>query len=94
MSTSTNRYTQSEDRCLWILELAEFRKEDLVLEVDAAALTLRGSRAGDSGEVSVSHSVSLPGDADRERIQARFRDGTLTVTIPRAGGERRRVPIQ
>ncbi len=93
-NTTSTHYTESDEQGIWTLELGGFRREDLVLEVGGAAVTLRGVRAEGSDSVSVSHSVSLPADADRERIRAELRDGTLIVTIPRGrNGEPRPIPI-
>ena len=81
----------------------------LEVNVDRGVLTIAGERAsdlpGDSEKVSVysderfsgafKRAVSLPDDADASRIQAKYRDGILRITVPkRENAKPRRIEIK
>ena len=81
----------------------------LEVNVDRGVLTIAGERAsdlpGDSEKVSVysderfsgtfKRAVSLPDDADASRIQAKYRDGILRITVPkRENAKARRIEIK
>jgi HSP20 family protein len=79
-----------------IAELPGLSEKDLRLELkdDLLSLSAESKKEEDSKEegkflrrerrsVSFSRSFVLPEDADSERIEARFKDGLLTVTLPR-----------
>jgi HSP20 family protein len=75
-------------------ELPGLKREDIDLRVENNTLTLRGQRKHDS-EVkednyhrveraygSFSRSFTLPNTVDAGKVQADYRDGVLTVTLP------------
>lgn len=81
----------------------------LDVSVDRGVLTISGERAADlpeeSEKVSIyaderfagsfRRAVSLPEDADTSRIQAKYRDGILRITVPRhENAKPRRIEIK
>jgi HSP20 family protein len=81
----------------------------LEVSVDRGVLTLSGERPGDvpqaSDKVSIyaderfsgafKRAVSLPEDADSSRIEARYRDGILRITVPkRENAKPRRIEVK
>ena len=81
----------------------------LEVSIDRGVLTISGERAGDlpepSEKVSVyaderfagpfRRAISLPEDADSSRVEARYRDGILRITVPKRENARpRRVEIK
>jgi HSP20 family protein len=76
-------------------ELPGVRKEDVQVELDQGMLTIRGEKTSEREEKkeqcrytersygSFSRSFSLPSDADADRLEASFKDGVLSLTIPR-----------
>jgi HSP20 family protein len=81
----------------------------LEVSVDRGVLTLSGERPGDvpkaSDKVSIyaderfsgpfKRAVSLPEDADSSRIDARYRDGILRITVPkRENAKPRRIEVK
>ena len=76
-------------------ELAGCKKEDVTLELEENVLTLRGEKRSEREEKkeqrryvertygSFSRSFTLPPNADGERIDASFKDGVLTIRIPK-----------
>ena len=89
---TTDIFARGEDlviRC----ELAGVRQEDIDLEFSVGTLVISGERRSDLSEEEVSfytrersyghfrRSMSLPEGIDQSRIDARFEDGMLEVTI-------------
>ena len=81
----------------------------LEVSVDRGVLTIAGERARDlpaeSDKVSVyaderfsgsfRRAVSLPDDADSSRIEAKYRDGILRITVPkRESAKPRRIEVK
>jgi HSP20 family protein len=77
------------------VELPGVRKEDVQVELENGTLTIRGEKTSEREEKkeqcrytersygSFSRSFSLPSDADADRLEASFKDGVLSLTIPR-----------
>ena len=87
-------------------ELPGLRPEDVEVTVEQNVLSISGERKwGDEAENKNFHRVergygrflrtfALPHQVDGERVQARFQDGLLHVSIPKAEGAKpRRIPI-
>ena len=78
-----------EDVYVVSMELPEFRKEDVRVELRNEFVAIRAARRkpgnANSGRrpETISRSFRLPADADREHLEASFRDGTLTLRIHR-----------
>jgi HSP20 family protein len=90
--------TETDESYTITVELAGLRKEDVNVEVDDQVLTVSGSKEDVHKEKRKHHQyaerrfgsfkrmVSLPRDADPEKIDASFGDGLLTVTLPKRPG--------
>lgn len=88
---------EKKDRFLLKVELPEVRKEDVKVSVDNGVLTISGERRLETDENdpetqhrrvervygSFSRSFTLPESADENGIDASYRDGMLTLTIPK-----------
>ena len=79
-------------------DLPGYRKADIDVTLRGDRLQIRGEReeASEEGEEgryirkerrheSVSRSVSLPSEVDEESVSAQYRNGVLTVTLPKRG---------
>ncbi len=88
-------------------ELPGLKREDIDVTVEDNILTIRGERRQEhedrSGRVhrmertygEFSRSFTLPAEVDTEQIRAEYRDGTLTVTLPRRPEARpRQIPVE
>ena len=91
----------------WIVEaeVPGVKPEDVTVEVRGSELAISGEikerqregilrrRTRKTGEFD--YHITLPGDADAERIEAKLQDGILTVRIPKPEQERpRRVDVK
>ncbi len=90
-------------------ELPGVKKDDLHVQLEQGVLTITGERKQEKEHKeekmhrtetsygSFMRSFSLPEDASRESIEATYKDGMLTVRIPKMQGERkseaRKIPI-
>jgi HSP20 family protein len=87
-------------------ELPGLEEKDFALEVHGNVLTLRGekrSERGGEGEVSVwtersygafRRAVELPTEVAADRATAAFRNGVLTVTVPKSDAAKvRHIPV-
>jgi HSP20 family protein len=87
---------QDKDAVTVRAELPGFRKEDISLEVANGILTVTGHQktetksdkkdkeaATATQERRVSRSISLPEHLNLEKVQARYENGVLTVTLPK-----------
>jgi HSP20 family protein len=89
-------------------ELAGVRKEDIHVSIDGAQVTLeaevkREKEAAKDERVlhtervygKVTRSFTLPQEIDETKVEAKFRDGVLELTLPKkAPAARRQVTIQ
>ena len=86
---------ETDDEYAVTVELPGARKEDITVEFNEGVLTVRGEKKSEREEKdekrrfverrygTFSRSFSLPPDADGDRIEASFKDGVLTLTIPK-----------
>lgn len=71
-------------------ELPGLKREDIHVELGEGVLTVSGSRksfaANGEGEQTAkfSRSISVPSRVQDDKISARYEDGVLTVTLPKA----------
>ena len=87
---------EKDDKLVIKAELPGMDKKDISLDIHNDVLTLRGERKYENevkeenfyrkemSRGSFVRSFSLPGDSDAERIQAEFKDGILTVEVPKS----------
>ena len=88
---------QSNDNVVALVELPGMRKEEIEISLHDGTLTIRGERKRESssgnGEKAerteryigrFRRSIALPTRVDAGKISATYRDGVLTVTLPKA----------
>ena len=86
---------QNNDNVIARVELPGMRKEDIEISLHDGMLTISGerkteSKEGDKAERTERYvgkfrrSVSLPTQVDAGKVTASYRDGILTVTLPKA----------
>jgi HSP20 family protein len=88
--------TEDDSRYVVTAELPGSRKEDVTVEIKDQVLTIRGEKRNEREEKkehsrwiersygSFSRSFTLPTNAAPDRVKAEFKDGVLTVEIPKA----------
>jgi HSP20 family protein len=95
-----NVFSEGEDFVV-VAELAGVKKENLDVEVKGDTVRIHGKKAVESGEeVSVhrrertegqfDRTLSFPVQLDADKASADYRDGVLTLRLPRAASERPR----
>jgi len=86
---------QSQDNVVATIELPGMLKEDIEISLHDGALTIAGERKGESanGEKAerteryigkFRRSITLPTLVDASKANATYRDGVLTITLPKA----------
>ncbi len=87
---------QNNDNVVAVVELPGMRKEDIEISLHDGTLTINGERRRESssnGEKadrteryvgSFRRSIALPTRVDAGKVSATYRDGILTVTLPKA----------
>lgn len=87
---------EDDDRYVVTTELPGSKKEDITVEMKDGVLTIRGEKRNEREEKkeqsrwiersygTFSRSFTLPSNAQGERIKAEFRDGILTIDVPKA----------
>jgi HSP20 family protein len=87
---------QSNDNMVAVVELPGMRKEDIEISLHDGALTISGERKRESGSNGgkaerseryvgmFRRSIALPTRVDAGEVSATYRDGILTVTLPKA----------
>ncbi|HET9368427.1 MAG TPA: Hsp20/alpha crystallin family protein [Candidatus Udaeobacter sp.] len=88
--------TEDEKEYLIKAELPELRKEDVEVTVENGVLTISGERKFEQEEKKKKYhrvergygtfvrSFTLPDDADATRVKAEFKNGLLTVHLPKS----------
>jgi HSP20 family protein len=87
---------QNNDNVVAIVELPGMRKEDIEISLQDGMLTIGGERKseeGGNGENATRterftgkfrRSITLPTRVDANKVNATYKDGLLTVTLPKA----------
>jgi len=88
-------YETAEQEVVLKAELAGLKRDAIDLTVENNTLTIRGQRQADEGTADAqfhrservfgafSRSFTLPNTVDATRVKAEYRDGVLTVRLPR-----------
>jgi HSP20 family protein len=88
-----------DDAYVVSMRLPEFRKDEVQVELRDGYVTIRASRRGRGDRSAGRHemiarSFRLPADADRDRLEASFDEGTLTLRIHRVESRTRSVALR
>jgi HSP20 family protein len=86
---------QNSDAVIAVVEVPGMRKEDIDISLQDGMLTIAGERARSSGEGDNAErterfsgkfrrSITLPTRVDAGKVSATYKDGILTVTLPKA----------
>jgi HSP20 family protein len=86
---------QNNDNIVAVLELPGMKKEEIEISLHDGTLTIAGERKteGSNGETAerseryvgkFRRSITLPVRVDANKVSATYRDGILTVTLPKA----------
>ena len=86
---------QDNDNVVATIELPGMRKEDIDIALQDGVLTIAGERQSSLGEEKNAErterfsgkfrrSISLPTRVDAGKVSASYKDGILTVTLPKA----------
>ena len=86
---------QSNDNVVAVVELPGMQKEDIEISLQEGALTISGERKQEMPEEEKAErseryvgkfrrSISLPARVDASKVSATYKDGVLTVTLPKA----------
>ena len=87
---------QNNDNVVAVVELPGMRKEDIEISLHDGTLTIGGERKSQSdgnGESATRterftgkfrRSITLPTRVDANKVNATYKDGVLTVTLPKA----------
>ena len=86
---------QNNDNVIAVVELPGMHKEDIEISLHEGTLTINGERKSESsnGEKAerteryigkFRRSITLPARVDANKVSATYRDGILTVTLPKA----------
>jgi HSP20 family protein len=86
---------QNNDNVIARVELPGMRKEDIEISLHDGMLTINGERKSETSEGEKAErteryvgkfrrSIALPTQVDANKVSANYRDGILTVTLPKA----------
>jgi len=86
---------QNNDNVVAVVELPGMRKEDIDVSLNDGMLTIAGERQSSTGEGENAErterfsgkfrrSVTLPTRVDASKVSASYKDGILTVTLPKS----------
>jgi HSP20 family protein len=86
---------QNNDNVVAVVELPGMRKEDIDISLHDGMLTIAGERQSSSSEGENAErterfsgkfrrSITLPSRVDADKVSASYKDGVLTVTLPKA----------
>jgi HSP20 family protein len=86
---------QNNDNIVAVVELPGMRKEDIEISLQDGTLTISGERKEETGHENGAtrterctgkfrRSITLPTRVDAAKVSATYKDGILTVTLPKA----------
>jgi len=96
---------QTDEKIEITAELPGVRQEDIELTVEDGVLTLRGEKRSTRTDEERGYSersygqfersITLPSNVDEENCSADFKDGVLTITLPKTAERQRgrRIPL-
>lgn len=97
---------ENNDEIIGRLALPALSKSDVKVEVTQDRLVVRGSKTQsrknknrgytrhEESEAAFAQAISLPCEIDRDRVKARYKNGLLTVTMPKGeSAKRKRIKI-
>ena len=73
------------------VELPGMSDKDVTVTVDDRTLTIRGEKKDEHAYGSFRRTIELPRDVDAAKIEAKFKDGVLTIELPKTKEARERV---
>jgi HSP20 family protein len=100
---------ETESAHILTLELPGLGREDVEITIDSDVLAICGQKTQDNDRVGASYRMNerrygrfrrafpLPSDVNRQGIEAQFRDGLLTITLPKkpeAAAQRAKIEIR
>ena len=85
---------QNNDNVVAIVELPGMRKEEIEISLQDGMLTIAGERKAESGQEKGARTerftgkfrrtITMPTRVDANKVTATYKDGILTVTLPKA----------
>lgn len=86
---------QNNDNVVAVVELPGMRKEDIEISLQDGMLAIAGERKAESGQENGAtrterstgkfrRTITLPTRVDANKVTATYKDGILTVTLPKA----------
>ena len=85
---------QGNDNIIAVVELPGMRKEEIEISLQDGTLSISGERKGETAKEDAARTerfsgkfrrtVTLPTQVDVSKINASYKDGILTVTLPKA----------
>lgn len=85
---------QNTDNVVALIELPGMRKEEIEISLHDGTLTIAGERKEESGQEGATRTerftgkfrrtITLPARVDANKVSATYKDGVLTVTLPKA----------
>lgn len=86
---------QNNDNVVAVVELPGLRKEDIEISLQDGTLTISGERKGETTPENSAtrtersagkfrRSITIPTRVDANKVSATYKDGILTVTLPKA----------
>ena len=96
---------ETDDRFVISAELPGLSRDDIAIEIQQDTLHIRGERPVveapgarfhrvERGHGRFARAFALPAPVDAGAIVAEFRDGVLTVAVPKSGRPQRRIEVQ
>jgi HSP20 family protein len=96
---------ETADRYVVTAELPGLSRDEIQVEILEGTLRLEGRRpappprpAGyhqlERGHGAFARTFAFPQAVDTDGVTAEFRDGVLTITVPKAGGDVRRIDVE
>lgn len=105
LSAPALEFHQSDDKLEITAELPGVRQEDIDLNIEDGVLTLSGEKRSERTDQERGYSersygrfertIALPSNVDEDACKAEFKDGVLTITLPRAVEKQRgrKIPL-
>ncbi len=100
--------SETDDEIRVRAELPGMDEKDIEVALEDGMLTIRGERkreketrkrnyhVSEMSYGSYGRTIPLPAEVDKEKVEARFKRGVLTLTLPkteRAKADRKRIPV-
>src|SRR4051812_15748614 len=77
-------WSETNEAYVLAVDMPGVRKDDIKIGLHDRLLSIQGERKTGKNELKLSRSFTIPDSVDGDKVQAKFEDGVLQLTLPKS----------